>query len=668
MALEEYWTVVKRWWWLLVLSTLVAAASSYVAVQREPRIYQATTTTMVGQALERANPSSQDLYISQQLAQTYVNMVSRRMVLEGAAETLGLSYVPWSGNVSASIVAGTQLLEISVRDTSPERARALADAIAEQLILQTPESAEDQSRRAFIEEQLAKLQQGVQDTEAEILEEQARLDTANSARAIQQYQANIAALQTKLSNYQATYASLVGFFEGGTNYISIVEYAALPGWPISPNVEQTVGVAAAIGLALAVGGAFLIEFLDNTVRTPDQLRHATGLPMLGVIARADGNGVERRLIVDEEPRSAIAEAYRALRTNIQFSSVDVPARTLLVTSPGPYEGKSVTVANLAVTVAQSGRSVILVDADLRRPTLHKIFGLANDHGLSSAILADPDDERPALDQLLATGASFVDSSLADGLPLAASSSSVAGSRAADPNAVGAAPGASLTVGSSSAAGTGVAGSETANPDTAGSRAAGAFADLPSSASRSPLSAYHLQETAIEGLRVITSGPLPPNPADLLGSERAHALFRVLAQHADYVLFDSPPVLAVTDAAILSTRVDGVILVADAGRTRIPLAERAVSELARVDARVLGTVLNRVSLRQGGYYAPYYDYQSGDEEDRARGPLGTVRDWLSARGEGLSGTVRGWLAARANGSDNHSHPEPEPAAENTDDAS
>jgi succinoglycan biosynthesis transport protein ExoP len=623
MALEEYWTVVRRWWWLLVLSTLVAAASSYYAVQREPRIYQATTTTMVGQALERANPSSQDLYISQQLAQTYVNMVSRRMILEGAAETLGLSYVPWPDNVSARIVAGTQLLEISVRDTSPQRAQALADAIAEQLILQTPESAEDQSRRAFIEEQLAKLQQGVQDTEAEIVEEQARLDAANSARAIQQYQANIAALQTKLSNYQSTYASLAASFEGGTNYISIVEHAALPAWPISPNVKQTVGVAAAIGLALAVGGAFLIEFLDNTVRTPDELRKATDLPMLGVIARADGNGVERRLIVAEEPRSAIAEAYRALRTNIQFSSVDTPARTLLVTSAGPYEGKSVTIANLAVTIAQSGRSVILVDADLRRPTLHKIFKLANDHGLSSAILANPDDERPALDQLFANGASYVDPSLADG--------------------------------PSSSAGPG-----TVNRDALGSGAVDRRAGL-RAAGLSPLSAYYLQETSIEGLRVMTSGPLPPNPADLLGSERAHALYRALAQQADYVLFDSPPVLAVTDAAILSTRVDGVVLVADAGRTRIPLAGRAVSELARVDARVLGTVLNRVSLRQGGYYAPYSDYQSGDDDERARGPLGTMRDWLS-------GTVRGRPPARANGSDNDTHPEPEPAAENADDAS
>jgi succinoglycan biosynthesis transport protein ExoP len=582
MALEEYLNVVKRWWWLLVLSTLVAAVSSYFAVSREPRTYQATTTTIIGQSLEKANPTYEDFSISQQLARTYVNIVQRRVILEGAAQALGLPYIPRPGNVSASIVPGTQLLEISIRDSSPQRAQALADEIARQLILQTPtDSAEEQSRREFAQKQLDNLKANIEATEAEIEEEQARLDAANSARAIQQYQVNITALQQKLSNYQSTYASLLGSVEGGTNDISIWQYAELPTQPISPNVPQTVLIAAGIGLSLALGGAFLIEFLDNTVRTSEELRRATSLPILGTVGRIEGNGLERRLVVADEPRSRIAEAYRALRTNIQFSSVDAPVRTLLVTSPGPYEGKSVTVANLAVTVAQSGRPVILVDADLRRPRLHKLFRLDNEHGLSNAILANSDEGGSALGQLSAAG----------------------------------------------------------NPED----------DLLDRLG--PLDAQCLQETGIPNLRVITSGPVPPNPADLLGSERMHALIHALAEQADYLLFDSPPALAVTDAAILSTRVDGVLLVADAGRTRRALAGRAVEELGRVDARVLGTVLNRASLRQSGYYAPYYYDTKGDQ----------VRD------RGLLSTVRGWLFGRADGSDKHRRKEPQPVGERADDA-
>jgi succinoglycan biosynthesis transport protein ExoP len=524
MALEQYLAVVKKWWWLMVASMLVAAVSSYLAVSRVPRVYQATTTVMVGQSLREANPTYQDIAISSQLAQTYVNMVWRQPILKGAAEALGLPYVPWAGNVSARIVPGTQLLEISVCDTNPERARALADEIAHQLILQTPtETAEDLTRHAFVQAQLQNLETNIQAAEKEIEAEQAELNAATSARAIQQYQSNILALQQKLASYQSTYASLLQTEQGGTNYISVVEPATTPTWPISPQVMSTVLLAAAIGLALALGGAFLIEFLDDTVKTPDDVTRVTKLPTLGAIARIDGKEYDEKLIPLQQPRSPTAEAYRALRTNIQFSSVDRPVRTLLVTSPNPIEGKSITLANLAVVVAQSGRSVILVDADLRRPTQHKIFGLSNHHGLSNTTLE--------------------------------SSSSLS---------------------------------------------------------------EHIQPTQVENLRIITSGPLPPNPADLLGSERMRAIIEELKSQADLVMFDSPPVLAVTDAAVLSTRVDGVLMVNHAGRTRCALARRAVEELRRVDANLLGVVLNQLSLRRGSYYYPQYDYyQAEDRQQKDR---------------------------------------------------
>jgi len=548
MALEQYFAVVKKWWWLILASTLVATVSSYQAMSRVPRIYQSTTTVMIGQSLQKANPTNQDFYISQQLAQTYAHMVSRQPVLKTAAEALGLAYVPSATNVSARTVPGTQLLEISVRDTDPRRARALADEIARQLIRQSPtESGEDRARQVFVQAQLQNLEDNIQATEEQIEAEQAKLDAANSARAIQQYRNNIAALQQRLASYQSTYASLFQTVQGGTNYISIVEPATVPTTPISPRVMETVLLAAAIGLILALAGAFLIEFLDDTVKTPNDVRQAVDLPTLGTIARFKAKGYEKKLITAQQPRSPIAEAFRALRMNIQFSSVDKPIRTLLVTSPSSAEGKSIALANLAVVMAQSGRSVIVVDTDLRRPEQHKFFGLSNHHGLSNALLKpNPDVSeymwKPEIESL-----------------------------------------------------------------------AGLFSDGDNGEVTE-----HVQPTGVGNLHIVTSGPPPPNPADLLGSERMEAIIEELKKRADVVLFDSPPVLVVTDAAVLSTRVDGVLLVNGARRTRRAMAQRAVERLRQVDANLLGVVLNRLPARRGGfYYSQYYDGQRKKRRQRQR---------------------------------------------------
>jgi len=211
------------------------------------------------------------------------------------------------------------------------------------------------------------------------------------------------------------------------------------------------------------------------------------------------------LIALRDPRAPAAEAYRTLRTNIQFSSLDKPLRTLMATSTAPDEGKSTTLANLAVTFAQAEQRVILVDCDLRRPTLHTLFDLPNEAGLTSMILAE--DAPPPL-----------------------------------------------------------------------------------------------QETVVPGLSLLPSGPLPPRPADILGSRRMEAVIERLRAVADIVLFDTPPVVAVTDAAVLATKVDGVLLVFQAGRTSRERARRARQILEKVKANIVGVVLNNAQVEQGyGYY-------------------------------------------------------------------
>ena len=528
MELRQYLVMILKWWWLVLLSVTAAATSSYLVSRSATPLYSTRTSLMIGRAIQNPDPSNVDLWTGQQLAYTYAQMAKLEPVLQGAIESLGLD-MNWralASQVSASIVQQTQLLEVSVVDSSPQRAKALADAIAQQLILLSPTtpSGISQEDQAFTQQQLADIREKIEGARAEIEQLQEDLDAAISARQIQDLEGEIRMLQNKVSDRQNTYAQLLTLMQGGdVNVLSVVQEAPLPVRPISPNVRMNVLLAAVIGMVLAVSGAFLIEYLDDTIKTPDDVTGTVNLPTLGTIARFGGDGYPEKLIAVHQPLSPIVEAYRVLRTNLRFSSVDNPARTLMITSPGPTEGKSITLANLAVVMAQTGLKVIAVDTDMRRPVLHKVFGLSNSHGLSDGIL----QTNPGLLE-------------------------------------------------------------------------------------------HLQATEIENLMLLPSGPLPPNPAELLGSARMKAIIEQLKKEADVVLFDSPPSLVVTDAAILSTGLDGVLLVNDAGHTRRDQARRGVEVLRQVGANVLGVVLNRLSLRRGGhYYYRYYYYRSEDGERRKR---------------------------------------------------
>jgi non-specific protein-tyrosine kinase len=493
---------------------IVFAIGSYYVTSLLPRVYEATTTLRVGQALESPNPTYQDVYVSQQLAETYNNMASRRSILTGAADALGLGSVPSAKNVRPRIVPNTQFLEISVRDPDPERARIVANAIAQQLVLQSPEGlAEEQARRAFLETQLQDLQHDIQAIRESIQAEQTKLDAANQEGGSPQGEDRITRLQERLASYRATYAALLQTATNRTNDIAVFEAATTPSRPVSPRVLDTVLFVTALGLFLGIGIVFLIESWDDTIKTSVEFSQVTGLPVLGTVSRMRGKGRIEALLT-QQSASRIAEDYRTLRTNIQFSSVDRPLRTLVVTSPSLFEGKTTTVANLGIVLAQSGKSVVMVDADLRRPRLHRIFHLPGNSGLTEV--------------LTQTELAF------DG---------------------------------------------------------------------------QLQPAGIEDLRLLTSGPLPPNPSELLGSQKMALVIEALKAEADLVIFDTPPVLAVTDAAVLASQADGVLLIAEAGKTRRAAAVRALENLQQVGANVVGGVLNKFAAGRSETY--YY----GDSQVR-----------------------------------------------------
>ena len=298
--------------------------------------------------------------------------------------------------------------------------------------------------------------------------------------------------------------------------VSVVEAAITPDSPVRPNVPLNTTLGALVGLILACGLAALLEYLDDTVKSPDEVEAATGLTTLGGVARFHRPRHPDAGLVATRHRHPVAEAYRMLRTNVQFSTLEKPAQTLLVTSANPGEGKTTTVANLALVMAQTGKRVIAVDSDLRRPTLHRLFGVENGTGLTTLLLSG----QPNLDGCV-------------------------------------------------------------------------------------------KSTSFENLWVLPSGPQPPNPTELLGSRRLEAVLQTLKDSADIVILDSPPALAVADASILAARVDGTLLVVDAGRTRADSLQRAKESLSRAKTNLLGAVLNKLTQRGRDYYD--YRYYYGDAE-------------------------------------------------------
>lgn len=506
--LQVYLRPLLRWWWLILLSAILAGASAFVFVRLRPPVYIASGTVMVGTAIQERNPDSQQLSLTQGLAQTYVKIAQRPSIREATRQALGMDWLP---EYSVRIVPDSQLIEVSVTDVDAQRAYAVATELINQLILLSPGGQERQQREVFIQEQLRKLEQGMRETEAEIVRRRDELSTMLSARQIGQTETQIAALEAKLATLQSTYVGLLASTDkGSANTINVLDPPVVPTEPVNDRWYLLVLVAAVIGAAIATAGAYLLEFLDDRLVDIEQIQQVTGLTTLGTIPDIKLDAANPGLVMLQNPHSTDAEAIRVLRTNLLFASVDHRLSSLLVTSPTPGEGKSFISANLAVAFAQTGKRVILIDADLRKPTLHRVFGLVNNIGVTSALVNDGADIDAAL-----------------------------------------------------------------------------------------------QTTATPELRVMTSGPLPPNPSELLSSHKMQELLLHLQALCDLVIIDSPPVLVVSDTAVLASHADGVLLAFTHEKLRRDPARNTIGALRQVQARILGVVLNRVEGSQHGYYYSYH---------------------------------------------------------------
>ena len=298
------------------------------------------------------------------------------------------------------------------------------------------------------------------------------------------------------------------------NNIRVIDHAEVPIRPVSPKKLQNMVLALIVGILGGCALAFFLEYLDDSIKNSDDVERLIGLPFLGPIPSVDAQDMKSLYTVaHDQPKLPVSEAFRGLRTAVLFSaSSDRELKSIMVTSSGPSEGKSTIALNLAITMAHGGKKVLLVDCDLRKPTLHKIFGLSDRSGLSNLIVDQTGDIKEAT-----------------------------------------------------------------------------------------------HESGIENLKVITCGPIPPNPSELLGSHRMADILKTLEADYDRVIFDSPPVMSVTDASVLGRMVEGVVLVVNskkAAREAVIGSKKALSE---VGANIIGVALNRIDMSEKGYYSYYYEY-------------------------------------------------------------
>ncbi len=531
MDLRRQFHVVRHWLWLIVLSVVLASGTAYFVSVSLPKLYEGRATLIVGQSLSSVNPNYNDILASQRLSQTFAQLATTTPILNGVIAQLGLPLRPdeLRSSVAASARTDSTLVTVTATYRDPETAAAVANAIAAELIAASPAVQGQGQYTTFVQQQLAATQQQIETVQGDLQNILAQTDRT----AEQDLQVD--SLQGRLVTLRQTYAQLLASSSSSaSNLLSVVDPAVAPVEPSSPRVLLNTLFAALLGLLIALGLAFLFDYLDDTLKSPDDVNETAGLPTLGVISqmRTDKKQTEhQRLAVLVTPRSPAAEAFRTLRTNLEFASVDKLLHSLLVTSAVPGEGKSTMSANIALTFAQAGKRVILLDADMRRPSLHRMFEVPNSHGLTTLLRAD--------------GTAI--SSIAH--------------QSDEPN-----------------------------------------------------------------LKVITTGPLPPNPAELLGSQRMRDVLTRLLSEADLIVVDSPPLHAVTDAAVLASEMDGTLLVIHSGHTRRGAVRQAIEALERVGANVVGAALNMVTARSSaGYYYRYYGeyYRAAAKPEVSSSP--SVRD-------------------------------------------
>lgn len=405
--LRKYFWLLWRWAWLIALTAILAAIGAYIFSRMQTPIYQANTTILVNESASAQASNYSAIYLtSERLTSTYAAMLTKKPMMDKVNERLGIKDTTLTFNVKVNAVRDTQLLQLLVESTDPYMAANVANELVavftdeirklqESKYLASKENL--QSQLTYLEKQIEDNSQALEtliQNNINLLQQQPAPEILTEPtqsleeRARQLNQPEIDQLETRLTQYRQIYASVLASYEQvrlaeaqtTTSFIQ-VEMAVPPTDTIRPQVLRNTLLAAIVGLMLAVGVIFAIEFLDDTIHDPETITSITGLPVLATISRHEQTNNEP--ITQSHPRSPVSESFRSLRTNVKYASVDKPVRRLIITSPTPEDGKTTIASNLAIALAQGSSRVVLIDADLRRPRVHKVFSLENKVGLSS---------------------------------------------------------------------------------------------------------------------------------------------------------------------------------------------------------------------------------------------------------------------------------------------
>jgi len=444
------------WKIILAITVLAVLISALLTFYYLTPNYQASSTVMVVQERDTPEQIYDDVRTSRQLVETYQRLISSMTIMDEVIEILNLDYSfnKLEDMVEVNQKGETEIIEISATHQEPQKAARISNQVAE------------------------------------------------------------------------VFQNKVGDFYNIEN-VNIIDRARTPESPVSPRPNLNLAVAAVLGLMAGTGLVFLKEALDNTVKSKNELEQIIPVPILGIIPKQETVSKEKtkkkksslqskpaqNLEVISDHRSPVTEAFRAIRSNLEFASLDQKVKTLMMTSPDPNSGKSSSIANLGSVLSQTGARVLLVDADLRKPTLHSFFRLSNRNGLTSLLVNKHMELKEAV-----------------------------------------------------------------------------------------------QVSFVDNLYLLTSGPLPPNPAELMGTEKMKELVGMLAENYDYVLYDTPPLNAVIDAAVLARLVDASVMIVRYGGTSREEIQHAWEQLKSTNTRVIGSILNEVPAGKHGHYYYYYRYE------------------------------------------------------------
>lgn len=523
MTLTDILKIVRQWWWVLILCPVITVAAAAAVTSSMTPIYEAEAQLLVEHQMAGGSLDLQSIQAAERRTQTFSQLILTRSVLSQVIEDLELEQPldDLRDDLSVSHMRDTQLIAISYRDSDPEHAAEVVNAVSRQFAeyvreVQMPVvgvQADDLTELIDdLDEQIADAEERVAELEADggpetETEQDELVALTNSIDQLNQSRDAFFSIAGVMTDFDAALGSQV----------YLAEPAAAPIEHVSPQLTLNLAIAGMLGLMLGGSITVVLSWLDDNVKTEADVRALLHRPVIGTVPQEK---FPEQMESIHSGRSMSGEIFRGLRTNLQFTMVDRSVKSLVITSSGPGEGKTTVAANLAIVLAQGGQRVILVDADMRRPQIHNRFHrVRNDRGLSNLLL-----QAPAVIEDVA------------------------------------------------------------------------------------------QSTSINNLKILTTGPLPPNPPDLIGSSRMRALIGALEETADIVIFDAPP-LAISESLLLSSLADGIVFVVRAGKNRRAEIVQGFDSASQTGIPVLGVVLNGVardSQAAHRVYQQYYPMVGGDD--------------------------------------------------------